>query len=232
MAGKKKKTRSEVFADYFANSAWRSADEAKRLRTRSRAAASTCKEVLGITNHLNDGDRAIIAEDITALKRAFEILDQMGNAFELAQRTAKQAEVKRDSDRLQAEEARLDDMVVELFGKNPKKLEVVSFSVDLAEFEHQINDFCKANRNTPRGLIDTFGNTGLVRDLTHHAKSKDTAELARLAAKAWIDISPKGHPYQGTGDHVTWFAGKDDFYAWRAWKREIDDRLKSISGSA
>ena len=208
MAGKKKKTRSEVFADYFANSAWRSADEAKRLRTRSRAAASTCKEVLGITNHLNDGDRAIIAEDITALKRAFEILDQMGNAFELAQRTAKQAEVKRDSDRLQAEEARLDDMVVELFGKNPKKLEVVSFSVDLAEFEHQINDFCKANRNTPRGLIDTF------------------------AAKAWIDISPKGHPYQGTGDHVTWFAGKDDFYAWRAWKREIDDRLRSISGSA
>eukprot|EP00825_Cyclidium_porcatum_P015815 TRINITY_DN1907_c0_g1_i3.p4 TRINITY_DN1907_c0_g1~~TRINITY_DN1907_c0_g1_i3.p4 ORF type:complete len:172 (-),score=9.52 TRINITY_DN1907_c0_g1_i3:57-572(-) len=128
MAGKKKKTRSEVFANYFANSAWRSADEAKRLRTRSRAAASTCKEVLGITNHLNDGDRAIIAEDITALKRAFEILDQMGNAFELAQRTAKQAEVKRDSDRLQAEEARLDDMVVELFGKNPKKLEAVSYT--------------------------------------------------------------------------------------------------------
>lgn len=232
MATKKKKTRSEVFADYFANSAWRSADEAKRLRTRSRAAASTCKEVLGITNHLNDADRAIVAEDIAALKRAFEILDQMGDAFELAQRSAKQAEAKRDSDRLQAEEARLDAMVIELFGKSPEKPDVVSFAADLAEFEHQINDFCKANRNTPRGLIDTFGNSGLVRDLVHHAKSKDTAELARLAAKAWIDISPKGHPYQGTGEHVTWFAGKDDFHAWRAWKSEIDAKLKSISGSA
>jgi hypothetical protein len=58
------------------------ADEAKRLRTRSRDAVSTCKEVLGIT---------IVAEDIAALKRAFEILDQMGDAFELGQRTAKRA---------------------------------------------------------------------------------------------------------------------------------------------
>lgn len=62
----KKKTRSEILADYFANSAWRSADEAKRLRTRSRAAASTCKEVLGITNQLAPADQAGLADDITA----------------------------------------------------------------------------------------------------------------------------------------------------------------------
>lgn len=99
----------------------------------------------------------------------------MGNAFELAQRSAKQAVAKRDSDRLQAEAARLDSMVVELLGKSPKQPDVVSFAADLAEFEHQINDFCKAKRNTPRGLIDTFGNPGLVRSLSNHAKSKDAA---------------------------------------------------------
>lgn len=169
-----------MFAEYFATSAWHSADEAKRLRTRSRAAASTCKEVLGSTNHINDDDRAILSEDIAALKRAFEILDQMGDAFEIAQRSAKQAEAKRESDRVQAEQARLDAMVTELFGKTSKKAEVVSFASDLAEFEHQINDFCKANRNTPRGLVDTFGDSGLIRNLATTPSRKKLPNLLVL----------------------------------------------------
>ncbi|MCB4362053.1 hypothetical protein [Quatrionicoccus australiensis] len=87
-------------------------------------------------------------------------------ANELRDIAREEAEAKRDSDRLYAEEARLNVMVVELFGKSPKKPDVVSFSADLAESTL----FCKANRNKPRGLIDTFGNSGLVRDLVHHAK--------------------------------------------------------------
>ena len=223
----KKKSSSEILADYFANSAWRSADEAKRLRTRSRAAASTCKEVLGITNHLPPSDQAALADDITALKRAFEILDQMGAAFELAQRVAKNAEAKRDADRKAEREAQVTRMVAELFGTNPAPKAVAAIAADLAEFDRQLGDYVKVHRNTDRGLIDN-GSTCEIPNLAHYAKTKETNELARLVAIAWSGMSAKGHLYQSSSSSNCWFAGQDDFIAWRNWRDGVSATLSEI----
>lgn len=220
----KKKSRSEILADYFVNSAWRSADEMKRLRTRSRAAASTCKEVLGITNQLASADQVPLADDNVALKRAFDILDQMGTAFELAQRVAKNAEAKRDADR----KAEISSVVVDLFGTNPVPKAVASFAADLAEFDRQLGDYVKVHRNTDRCLIDTNGTSSSIPSLAHHSKSKETKELARLVAIAWSDMSLKGHLYQSSSNSNSWFAGQDDFIDWRKWRYGVSVKLSEL----
>jgi hypothetical protein len=222
------RTRTEIFAEYFSG-AWRSADEAKRMRTRSRAAASACKEVLAITKSFSAADQALVADDLTALNRAFEILDQMGSVFEVAQRRSKAAEAKREADRKTDEESRITALVVEMFGESLDANRVASFAYDLSEFERQIDDFVLANRRAPRGLIDINGNSGAIRDLAGQSKTKDTKDLARLVAKAWSGISNKGHPYSGSDKTITWFAGKDDFLLWRSWRDQVSEKLAAIT---
>lgn len=224
---KTKRTRLDVFADYFAG-AWRSADEAKRLRTRSRGAASTCKEVLSIAKNFSVADQAIVADDLKALQRAYEILEQMGGVFENAQKRSRQAEAQREVERKAANEQRVSTMVSELFGDSPQPGAVTDLALDLAEFERQIDDFVRANRNAQRGLVDVNGNSGAIRDLASHAKTKDTNDLARLVAKAWDDVASKGHPHNRTDGGTTWFAGKDDFGLWRAWRDQVSAKLASI----
>jgi len=84
---------------------------------------------------LAPADQVALADDISALKRAFDILDQMGTAFELAQRVAKNAEAKRDADRKAEREAQISIMVAELFGTKPEPKAVAAFAADLAEFD-------------------------------------------------------------------------------------------------
>lgn len=224
---KTKRTRQDVFADYFSG-AWRSADEAKRLRTRTRGAASTCKEVLAIAKNFTVPDQSIVADDLKALQRAYEILEQMGGVFENAQQRSRQAGEKREADRKASNELRVSAVVAELFGDLPSLDAITAFALDLAEFERQIDDFVRANRNAQRGLIDVNGNSGAIRDLASHAKTKDANELARLVAKAWDDINGKGHPHNRTDGGITWFAGKDDFGLWRTWRDQVSAKLASI----
>jgi len=145
-----------------------------------------------------------LADDITALKRAFEILDQRGTAFELAQRLAKNAEAKRDADRKAEREAQITKMVAELFGTNPAPKAFAAFAADLAEFDRQLGDFVKVHRNADRGLIDTNGSTSDIPNLAHYAKTKETNERARLVAIAWSGMSAK---VQSSSSSNSWFAG-------------------------
>lgn len=180
------------------------------------------------TNQLAPADQAALADDISALKRAFDILDQMGTAFELAQRVAKNAEAKREADRKAEREAQITKMVAELFGTNPAPKAVAAFAADLAEFDRQLGDYVKVHRNTDRGLIDTNGSTSDIPNLAHYAKTKETNELARLVAIAWSGMSAKGHLYQSSSSSNSWFAGQDDFIAWRNWRDGVSATLSEI----
>ncbi|MBX9688074.1 MAG: hypothetical protein K2X27_15310 [Candidatus Obscuribacterales bacterium] len=173
-------------------------------------------------------DQVALADDITALKRAFEILDQMGTAFELAQRVAKSAEAKRDAYRKGESEAQITKMVAELFGTNPAPKAVAAFAADLAEFDRQLGDYVKVHRNTDRGLIDTNGSTRDIPNLAHYAKAKQKNELACLVAIAWIEMSAKGHLYQSSSSSNSWFAGQDDFIAWRNWQDGVSATISEI----
>lgn len=70
--------------------------------------------------------------------------------------------------------------------------------------------------------------TSDIPSLAHHAKSRNTKELARRVAIVWCDMSPKGHLYQSSSNTNSRFAGQDDLIAWRKWGDGVSVTLSEI----